>query len=716
MASSNPPPAELSDFPFAQARAIVREALSFYLPAERVSVAEHAAMHRYLNNRGGGFVGRWSHDEAPYLVGPMEALTGPQLTTAIVGPARSGKTTVGQNWLLQAVETDPADFLVYAQTDEVLRAYVKAEIEPMINLHKGMASRLGLKPKDRALDFKRFAGMWVQFLSATYNNLTNKSAPRIIITELDACDPSGEDTYALADIRRQTFGRDSMVLCESHPDAALGISPRHWDTGIMKLYRDSDRRTWWWPCPHCNAFSSPTPGAAREMALDYDVEAPLDEIEQQARLICPSCGSLIEDTWRRTMNKDAFWACAGTTVAENGSVTGTPVTSDIAGFWITGLMSPFMIGGIGNLAREIVRTKRDFEASGDDSEHRAVIVKRLGVPYTPPRTVRSVDAEALALREDPTLSLNRIPEGVRFLTASVDVQANRFELLIRGWGIDGESWIITYRQIKAEPATSAADWDALIAQVMETPIPLADGSGRGMVPLALGYDSGGEEGVTAQAYAAWRRARTRRLAKRAGMIEGRVAYSVLPLKGMSTVNAPLLAVRYPDSQRASTVSARADDVPLGQFNPNQFKDRLSSDLLITESGPRYVHFPSGLGQLHEFYDQLSAEERSPSGRWHKKRGGRRNEAWDLMVMSDVMAHLFGLQRYHWESPPNWAREWNDNPMITPLSSSQEESPTPSLKHPPAQTLPNPSNSRAARLERIRRQAARVGSLPSKGAV
>lgn len=699
------------DFPFADARTLLREALSYYLPADRVSVAEHAALHRYLDNRGGGYVGRWSHEEAPYLVGPMESLTGPHLTTAVVGPARSGKTTIGQNWLLQSVETDPADFLVYAQTDEVLKAYVKAEIEPMISLHAGMASRLGLKPKDRSIEFKRFAGMWVQFLSATYNNLTNKSAPRIIITELDACDPSGEDTYALADIRRQTFGRDSMVLAESHPDAAASLNPKGWDAGIMKLYRDSDRRTWWWPCPHCNAFSSPTPGAQREMGLDYNENAPLDEIEQHAALVCPSCGGLIEDKWRRTMNKDGLWIASGQQISEEGVVSGTPIHVDIAGFWITGLMSPFMIGGIGGLAREIVRTKRDFEATGDDAEHRAIIVKRLGVPYTPPRNLRTVDSEALALREDAALSLSRVPPGVRLLTAAVDVQANRFELLIRGWGVDGESWVIDYRQIRAEPATSPSDWDHLIRHVMLTPIPLADGSGRAMSVTAMSYDSGGEEGVTAQAYAAWRRARRQGIVKRVGQIEGRTAYNILPLKGMSTATAPLLAVRYPDSQRAVTLSARTDDVPLGQFNPNQFKDRLSSDLLVQMAGPRHVHFPAGLGQLHDFYDQLSAEERSPSGRWNKKRGGRRNEAWDLMVMSDVMAHLFGLQRYSWDAPPAWAREWDDNVMVSaaPLPDTAEDTMAPA-----SAPLSPPSDNRLARLARIRQQAARMGSLSQSG--
>jgi phage terminase large subunit GpA-like protein len=59
------------------------------------------------------------------------------------------------------------------------------------------------------------------------------------------------------DVRRQTFGDQSMLLAMSHPDLATGLDPaKDWVRGIMAFYADSTRFTWWWPCPHCGAWSS----------------------------------------------------------------------------------------------------------------------------------------------------------------------------------------------------------------------------------------------------------------------------------------------------------------------------------------------------------------------------------------------------------------------------------------------------------------------------
>lgn len=674
---------------FASPREILAEALKAYLPPEKIDVAAFALANRHLNNRGGGFVGKWDHDEAPFLVGPMEALTSTALTTCVVGPARCGKTTIGQNWIYQSVAVDQADFLVYAQTDDALESYVKREIEPMIDLHPIMRDRLGLKPKDRSLHFKKFEGMWVEFLASTYNNLIGKSASRIIITELDACPVYEQgDTYSLGTIRRETFGQESMVLVESHPDRAAGRDPSKWTDGIMKIYRDSDRRTWWWPCPHCNAYSSPTPGAERQMILDWPQDAPLDEIAQAAALVCPSCGSLIEDKWRRSMNIDGLWVAQGQQIDLEGNVSGAAIQSETAGFWITGLMSPFLIGGIGAMARDYAKAERHFKETADDSDLKAVTVKRFGFPYQSPNSARNIDGEVLANRAEPDLKMGVVPKGARFLTMSVDVQSNRFERLTRAWGVAGESWVIDYQKIPADTAQSPTDWDNMVRGLTDTVYPLADGSGRGMKVLAAGYDSGGEDGVTLQAYGAWQRARRARRIKFAGEIDGRHAYTVMPLKGMSTANAAMLAVRYPDSQRKDRNAGANGEVPLGAFNPNRFKDNVSIELAVANPGPLYVHFPAALkspAPPHQWFDQLGAEERSDDGRWKKKAGGGRNEALDLMAMGEVMAVLFGFQRINWEAPPNWALDWDQNVMVTQITVPDEDgAPSPM---PPVRNLP-----------------------------
>ncbi|MFT8897085.1 MAG: terminase gpA endonuclease subunit [Acetobacter sp.] len=663
------------DVQFADPRKIVRDALKAYLPAEKMDVAEWAERKRFLDNRGGGYVGRWSHDEAPYLVGPMKALTSrSHLTTAVVGPARSGKTACGQNWIGQSVEIDPADMLVYAQTENALESYVKREIEPMISSHPAMAEKLGTLPKHRSMKFKQFRGMWVEFLSATYSNMISKSAPRIIATELDAFPKDLGDAYQLFSIRRDSFGMESMVYVESHPDRALGPEPSQWTEGIMKIYADSDRRTWWWPCPHCNGFSSPTPGTARQMTLWWPEEAPLDEIRDAAVLLCPCCGAHIEDKWRRTMNMDGDWIGSGQQISEDGDVTGELLKSDIAGFWITGLMSPFVTGGIGTLAREMAKAQRDYAATNDDKDLREVTVKRLGFPYASPRRIGSLDANALADRADPSLQLGYVPAGARFLTVGIDVQANRFELLTRAWGVDGESWIIEHRRVAADPATSPEDWDALLAGLTETLYPLADGSRRGMRVLAIGYDSGGSEGVTLQAYGAWKRARRASRARMIGQIEGREAWTILPLKGASNLNAASLAVSYPNTQRKDRNAAARGEIPLGVFNPNRFKDDAVTQLQRADAGPWCVHFPYALRAAeppHPFFEQIVAERRQDSGRWEKLTSSSRNEVLDLLVMTDVMATLHGLRRINWEAPPGWACDWDQNVLVKPIVADGE---------------------------------------------
>ena len=664
----------MRESPYGSAAGVATGALDLLLPPLRQTVGDYALEHRHLSNQGGGYVGRWTHDMAPYLVGAMEVLhLLDYQTVAVVGPGQSGKTEIGQNWLLKSVATDPGDMLWYMQTDPGLEAFVKGRINPMIDAHEGMKERLGRRPVDDSLHFKQFQGMRVEFLSAAHSNLINKSAPRIVADEVDAYATSLGDVKALLDVRRQTFGRQSTLLALSHPDLARGLIPeRDWSAGIMAIYGDSDRRVWYWPCPHCGCWSSPVPIAQRYMPLEYPEDGSLDEIEARARLVCPVNGCLIEDHHRREMNRRAFaspfggWIGEGQEIAQDGTVTGELVRRKTAGFWIVGAMSPFVMGGIGGLARARAKAQREMEMSGEEQTLRQVLVKQWGFPYAPPRNVGTVDANTLADRADPDLKLGVVPQGVRFLTATVDCQLANFEWLVRGWGPRGQSWVIDGGKIPADPATSPEDWDAMREQVMEKVFPLADGSGRVMAIKGGGFDSAGLPGVTQQAYAAWTRWRTRKQVKLYGKIAGRDAWSVIPMKGASQFNAPRLTVVYPDTSRAANMKAGGGTVPLAQFNPNMFKDDLFGQLQRAEPGDWYVNFPHALRAKeapHPWFEQVVSEHRLPNGRWEKTADGARNEKLDLMVMNHVLAHLHGLGRINWDRPPAWAAEWDKNPLV-----------------------------------------------------
>ncbi|WP_321904399.1 phage terminase large subunit family protein [Paraburkholderia tropica] len=680
---------------YADAYQIARESLAAFIPPARETVAQYAALNRRLTNQGGGYVGRWHHEKAPYLVAPMETLTRlDYLTTVVVGPGQSGKTEVAQNWMLKSVANDPGDMLWYMQTDPGLEAFVKSRINTQIDGHPEMSMQLGSRPVDDSLHFKRFTGMRVEFLSASPNNVINKSAPRIVADEVDAYPESLGDIKAVLDIRRQTFGRQSMLLAMSHPDRARGLIPeRDWSAGIMAMYGDSDRRIWYWPCPECGAWSSPIPIASRFMTLHYPEDGTLDEIEREARLLCPVNGCLIDDRHRRAMNLAAYrspfggWIGDGQEISQDGVVTGELVARKSAGFWIVGTMSPFILGGIGGLARAKVKAERELEVSGDDLTLRQVTVKQFGFPYAPKRGVGSIDANVLADRAEPDLKLAVIPEGVRFMTAFVDVQIASFDWLVRGFGVGGESWVIDRGRMPADPATSAEDWDQLLELIART-YPLSDGSGRHMPIRALGFDSGGSPGVTQQAYSAWKR--WRKLEKRVrliGKIAGRDAWTVIPTKGAKALEAPRLVVTYPDTTRQANKAAARGAVPVAQFNPNSFKDDLAGQLQGAEPGSWYVHFPRDLRspeEPHVWFEQLTAETRQKNGRWEKIVSSRRNEALDQMVGTHMIAHLHGLSQIDWDKPPGWAAPWDTNTSL--IAGPDATSPTPapsSAAAPPA---------------------------------
>ncbi|MDR3438962.1 terminase gpA endonuclease subunit [Telmatospirillum sp.] len=661
---------EETELRYASAPRLLAEGFAAFLPPDRQSVADYAAQHRWLANEGGGYVGRWDHDMVPYLVEPMEELTSlDHLTVAVVGPGQSAKTSIAENWLLRSVGGDPGNMLWYMQTDQVLEAFVKDRINPLIDGHDILSKSQGLKSVDDSLHFKRFRSMAVQFLPATRSNLISKSAPRIIADEIDAYPPSLGDVKALLDIRRQTYGAESMMLAVSHPDRARGADPAGWKEGIMSLWADSDRRVWYWQCPHCGAFSSPAPTAARIMTLEYDPDGSLDEVAASAHLVCPVNGCVIEDKYRRQMNRTGRWVGDGQEIDESGLVTGELVKHSTAGFWILGVMSPFILGGIGGLARARVKAERELEVTGEEKTLREVMSKQWGIPYSPSRKVGSVDANTLAerARSETTIHLGVVPLDVRFLTVGTDCQAAYFEWLVRGWGINGESWVIATGRLPANPATSPEDWDKLYEEVLSRAWPLADGSGRQMLPRGGAFDLNGPPGTSAQAYSAWRRWRAHKgsRVRKYGSLAGRDLWSILPTQGAEGLNAPRLAVAYPDTRRKASKFARGE-VPVARFNPNQFKDDLSGQLLVAEAGPLYIHCPAALRskqEPHIWFEQLVAETRDLRGRWEKAHNGVRNEVLDLMVMTHVVAHLHGLSRINWDKPPAWAAAWDTNTMI-----------------------------------------------------
>lgn len=320
-------------------------------------------------------------------------------------------------------------------------------------------------------------------------------------------------------------------------------------------------------------------------------------------------------------------------------------------------MSPFIMGGIGGLARARVAAEREAEATGDHETLKEVMVKMWGWPWGDRRVGEDpLDVEALAARAEQGYELGTVPEGVHFLIVAIDVQYNRFVVQVEGFGVDRERWLVDrFDVVKPpsghdrllDPARLAEDWGALEEAVIEKSWPLADDPGRAMKPRLIVYDSQGAPGVTTKAYDFWRAQKRKGRGNR-----------IRPLRGHEQMNAARATVSYPDSHRKDRRAGARGEIPVLRMAVNLLKDDVDAALRRDVPGAGYYHFPHGLDE--RFYREFGAETREKKG-WVQR--GRRNEAMDLAAYTTGATILLKADRIDWNRPPDWARRQDDNPFI-----------------------------------------------------
>ncbi len=109
------------------------------------------------------------------------------------------------------------------------------------------------------------------------------------------------------------------------------------------------------------------------------------------------------------------------------------------------------------------------------------------------------DASELLARREPYRADRVLPVGVVLITAGVDLQADRIEMEIVGWGRDEESWSLAYVVLPGDPAQREL-WDMLrpgaLADVRSSVRPGIE-DGRGV--RGLGVPSGDRAAVLQRA-------------------------------------------------------------------------------------------------------------------------------------------------------------------------------------------------------------------------
>ena len=648
----------------------------------RMRVADAVAQYMRVPMGAGNSV-PWDPLVAPYVIEPMNCLASREYDAVIfVGPARTGKT-IGliDGWVIYNVICDPADMLIIQMTEEKAREHSKKRLARTFRVSPEVVSRLSPNKNDNNVYDRTFlAGNYLKIGWPSVNIMSSSDYKCVALTDYDRFpeDIDGEgDAFSLASKRTTTFMSSGMTLVESSPGRDVKdvkwrrTSPHEAPptTGILSLYNRGDRRRWYWPCPHCGEYFQP---CGDVVAGFRDIADPVLASEA-AYIQCPSCSGRIMPEQKRELNGRGVWLRDGESINADGSRYGDPRRSRIASFWMEGPAAAYQT--LSQLVYKLLTAEQEYETTGSEETLKTVINTDWGLPYLPRASMEQRKSELLEQRAEPVLSRS-VPDGVNFLVATVDVQAGRhrrFVVQVTGYGSRGERWIIDRYNItqslrsdcdgesqRIDPASYPEDGDVLLTDVFHKSWPLASNPSQQMRLMAMAVDSGGEDGVTDNAYKFWRRCRRDGLGKR-----------IYLFKGDSIRRAKLITRTFPDNTgRTGRRAQAAGDVPLWLLQTDALKDRVNNALWRDSPGPGYVHFPDWLGSW--FYDELTYEERSSDGKWSKPGRGA-NEAFDLMVYAEALVILHGYEKIRWPDAPEWASR---ETWLECVPDSTEPSPTP----------------------------------------
>jgi phage terminase large subunit GpA-like protein len=650
-------------------------------PGEKLSVSQVAKKYRFLNNPG-SYVGPWMHEKVPYMVKPMDSLSGGEHTGMIfVGPAQAAKTELALNFLAYSAKCDPSDMMILAPSQKAARDFNLIRLEKMLRDSPAIGDLVRKGAANKNVFDTRFKSGMINFLSwPTVNELSGKPIRRLWLADYDRMDEDvGEEgsPYDLAAKRTTSFKRFGMCVAESSPSRALtthkwlpsSIHEAPPTTGILELYNRGDRQRWYWPCYQCKEIFEPD--FSRVVYVDSE---DIQERVESAVIACPHCGAPIGDEPTKNApgkyetNINGVWVPDG--MSWNGTkLIGNPRRTKITSFWLKGPAAAFT--SIKSLVEKYLVALNTYEKTGDQEPLKSTVNTDQGLPFVPFNLEGTLLPENLKKRAS-AISRGVVPDGVRYLLAAVDVQRSRFAVQVMGFHANNDISFIDRFDIKHSlrkdaaghnyPITPGAypeDWKHLIDEVMLKQYPLASDPKKVMHVKATACDSGGDAGVTKNAYAFWLKLRDSKtqsgLHKRFHLV-----------KGASNQEAPLLVVSYPNSDRKDRNAGARGEVPVLRLNSNRVKDAVHKMLERDDEGGR-VNFPEWFE--NNMYEELTQEVRTLKGWENPKK--KRNETWDLLCYGNALnwSQYIRGDKIKWETPPSWAEEVEKNSLVADIGSA-----------------------------------------------
>lgn len=563
-------------------------------PKPPLTISEWADRYMVLPE-GSNESGHFSSDTIPYQKEIMNAITDPEVTSvSVMSSSQVGKTTIIMCGVGYYIDYEPATQMIVMPTEKDGERFSKTRFAEMIreipNLREKVAD-VKSRDSNNTILLKSYPGGNIAIAGAN-SPRTLASDPRRIIwmDEIDRFpDSAGSEgnPIKLAEKRATSFWNKKFIRTST--PTIRGRSK------IATAYEKGSQEVWSVRCPACGEFQ---PYEFKRISFD------------DVGMACKYCGVVSsENQWKESEHK---W------------IATHPERKRDRSFRLNELASPF-VDWI-DIINDFKDADEQLKKYNDPQDLKVFVNTVLGETWDDSIDDSTEnDDEALASRAEQYGA--EIPEGVILLTGAVDVQDDRLEVEIRGWGKEFETWGLYKTEIYGNlDLATTKPWKELEEYLTKT---FHFKDGRSLNVAAFSIDTGGNHTNTVYLW-------TKEIRKKYKNI------FCYPIKGYN--GHPECPLVYKTSVGNITEIRNGKKVVTDHsilyiVGVDSGKDDISNRLAIEEPGPGYCHFPKdeGRGYDERYYKGLFSEHRvlQKSGgvyrkMWKKKPGVLRNEPFDLL--------------------------------------------------------------------------------------
>lgn len=577
---------------------VIAEAFTLCAPPPDLKVSEWADRYRILSPETSAEPGQWRTDRVPYMREIMDAFNDPAVREIVVEKGTQvAYTEALLNIIGYCIDVEPCPILWLLPDQKAVEEISKNRLTPMLRDTPCLQGKVK-PPRSRdsanTIAAKQFPGGRLNLVgSHAPSDLASRPIRIVVEDENDrfaiSAGVEGDPSSLVA--KRQAWFHNRKTIKGSSP-TVKGRSK------IDRDYQASDKRQCWVPCPHCGERQVLRWSNVKWDKIKDAAGKTVEHRPDTAAYQCEHCGVLWDDADRWIAIRRPEWRA-------------TAPFRGIAGFHLPQFYSPVVT--LAGMVTEFLTAYGRLPGTHPDVTKQIAFVNTV-LAETWEEQGESVDASLLTNRGEQYGPFD-LPDGVLFATAGVDVQANRLELQVLGWGFGEECWAARYVVIDGDPAQGLvwADLDRLLLEPLQTV------SGRVVRIRATAIDTGGHHGNQVHQFC------RKRMARRVHAIKG--------------ANGP--RVIWP--QQASRTKVAGQFVRV--IGVDTAKDAIYGRLKIRpraegEPAPGYVHFPvpgedGSFGP--EYFSQLTAEQAvtryqlgKPYRVWDLP-AGKRNEALDTFV-------------------------------------------------------------------------------------